>query len=312
MTSVPPIILPVKRFQCTSRPLHPDDAPAVVELVHAYERRFVGRPLVELADIQSDWQRPSFDLTTQSVGVFTCSTLVACAEVAGRRAEVYVHPDRRGEGIGTSLAQWSEQLARRLRDPVDTDDRLVGQSVPVADEAALALLAGRGYTRRHTSWLLRLPADVEIGTVRLPAGVNVRTARPGQEDHAVWRVIEDAFNEWPGREPTPFEDWASSVVHRPDFSPEQLLVAVQGDEVVGACFVTTTDDVGWVHQVAVRRDRRGSGLARALLAEAGRVSRAHGAQVLELSTDSRTGALRLYEHVGMVVTETFEHWALRA
>lgn len=312
MTSVPPIILPVERFSCTSRPLHSADAPAVVELVHAYERVFVGRPLLELEDVQSAWQRPSFDLAAQSVGVFAGDALVACAQVAGRRAEGCVHPDRRGEGIGTALAQWSEQLARRLRDPVDADDRLVGQSIPVADEAALALLAGRGYTRRHTSWLLRLPADVEIETVGLPAGVVVRAARPGLEDRAVWRVVEDAFNEWPGRQPTPFEDWACSVVHRPGFSPEQLLVAVQGDDVVGACFVTTTDGVGWVHQVAVRRDRRGSGLARALLTEAGRVSRAHGAQVLELSTDSRTGALGLYEHVGMVVTETFEHWALRA
>ncbi|MPZ61511.1 MAG: GNAT family N-acetyltransferase, partial [Propionibacteriales bacterium] len=30
----------------------------------------------------------------------------------------------------------------------------------------------------------------------------------------------------------------------------------------------------------------------------------------ELSTDSRTGALGLYEHVGMRVRNTFEHWAL--
>jgi hypothetical protein len=36
--------------------------------------------------------------------------------------------------------------------------------------------------------------------------------------------------------------------------------------------------------------------------------REHGARVSELSTDSRTGALPLYERLGMVVTQTWHHW----
>jgi ribosomal protein S18 acetylase RimI-like enzyme len=63
-----------------------------------------------------------------------------------------------------------------------------------------------------------------------------------------------------------------------------------------------------VDQVAVRRDQRGLGLARALLVDAFERARARGATVSELSTDSRTGALGLYEHVGMSVTQTWRHW----
>jgi len=280
--------------------------------MHAYENLFLGRPFVELADIESDWQRPSFDLAEQSIGLFDDAALIAYAEVSGRRAEAYVHPDRRGEGIGTALAVWTEHLARRDRGPDDAHERLVGQSLPVADREGIRLLAGRGYTLRHTSWALRLPPEVELPAVVLPPGVLVRSARAGVEDRTVWTVIEDAFNEWPGREPSSFDDWAASVLRRPGFERWQLLVAAEGEAVVGACFVLVTGEEAWVQHLAVNRDRRGLGLGLALLFEAARVSREHGAQVLELSTDSRTGALGLYEHVGMVVTDTFEHWALSA
>ena len=53
-----------------------------------------------------------------------------------------------------------------------------------------------------------------------------------------------------------------------------------------------------------------SGLARALLVDCFAVAREHGASRSELSTDSRTGALGLYERVGMRVTSTWVHRAI--
>ena len=41
-----------------------------------------------------------------------------------------------------------------------------------------------------------------------------------------------------------------------------------------------------------------------------RQARVHGATRSELSTDSRTGALSLYEKVGMEVSSTWRHWAI--
>ncbi len=51
-------------------------------------------------------------------------------------------------------------------------------------------------------------------------------------------------------------------------------------------------------------DQRGRGRSRALLADSFEVARARGARRSELSTDSRTGALGLYQRVGMEVTST--------
>jgi GNAT superfamily N-acetyltransferase len=81
-------------------------------------------------------------------------------------------------------------------------------------------------------------------------------------------------------------------------------------EPVGVCLLVVAGDVGYVDSLAVRRDRRGMGLARALLVDAFGNARDHGATRSEIATDSRTGALSLYEKVGMVVTSTWLHRAI--
>jgi mycothiol synthase len=79
--------------------------------------------------------------------------------------------------------------------------------------------------------------------------------------------------------------------------------------VVGAAFVHLVGETAYIQRIAVRRDQRRRGLARALLVDSFAVARSHGAARSELSTDSRTGALGLYERVGMRVTST---WVNRA
>ena len=131
-------------------------------------------------------------------------------------------------------------------------------------------------------------------------------ARQGE---VTYRLVEDAFNEWPGRQPSSFDDWAARTVRRPGFEPWQVrLVTDPGGTAVGTAFVIKAGEFGYVDQLAVRRDQRGRGLARALLVDAFERTRARGAARSELSTDSRTGALGLYEKVGMVVTRTYHHW----
>ena len=75
-------------------------------------------------------------------------------------------------------------------------------------------------------------------------------------------------------------------------------------------YVFVSGEFGYVPALAVRRDQRGRGLARALLADCFGVAREHGASRSELATDSRTGALGLYERVGMAVTSTWVHRAV--
>ena len=101
----------------------------------------------------------------------------------------------------------------------------------------------------------------------LPSGHRIRAATAGEHEEC-WTVVEDAFLEWSERERQPFADWAAQVVERPGFEPWNLRVVVAPDGAVvavAAVFIAGTD--GWVDKLAVRRDRRGEGLAQALLAD---------------------------------------------
>lgn len=287
----------------SARPHVLTDAPAVCELVAATELVDAGEVAIELEDIQGDWARASFDLARESIGVWEGDRLVASGEVfKGRRADAGVHPDYRGQGLGTWLADWLEECAR------GTGSRLVGQTVPAGSNAE-AFFAARGCREGWTSWVLQLPHDVVIAPQPLPNGYALREFVGGEDGRIAFQLIEDAFNEWPDRDPSSYADWAPRGPLRPGFEPWQIRFVVDdaGTD-VGVCYTIHGGETGYVDAIAVSADRRGLGLARALLADAFARARDHGATVSELSTDSRTGALGLYEHVGMHVTQTWRHW----
>ena len=295
-----------------SRPLTADDARAVYETMAAQERRDIGTVEIEEADIVGDWQRPSFDVGTSTVGVFDRhhgDLLVGYAEVNGpERGDAAVRPSHRGLGIGTWLAGWMRDLAR-ARGSV-----IVGMPVPEGSPGDL-LLSSLGYHVRWTSWVLKLPQGARIVERTLSPGYVVRPAEPA-EYPAVHDVVEDAFLEWSARERESFEDFAATTYLRPGFEPWHLLVVVDPDgTVVGVANVQLfADEEGeaseaFISRLAVRRDLRGRGLAQALMVDAFARAGEHGAETAGLSTDSRTGALVLYEKVGVEVTSTWLHRA---
>ena len=66
---------------------------------------------------------------------------------------------------------------------------------------------------------------------------------------------------------------------------------------------------GYVHQVAVHRDHRNRGIARALLLHAFRGFYRHGRRSCALWTHSDTQAFSLYQRLGMTVRETATHFS---
>ncbi len=288
----------------SSSPLAREDLRAAFELYAADERATLGTTVIEIEDVESDWTRESFDLSTDSIGVFEGERLVGAAEVfKARRADGAVATDRYGRGIGSWLVAWTEQCARK------GGGTLVGQT-KFAGSPAERLLRARGYREGWTSWVLQVPEGAPILPQPLPHGFSLRDVRLGEDDRAAYELIENAFNEWPDREPSAFADWAPRVIGRSGFEPWQLRLAVDpSGEPVGVAFtIIDASGCAYVDQLAVRADHRGRGLARSLLADAFARARERGAQRSELSTDSRTGALGVYQRIGMVVTQTWRHW----
>jgi len=290
----------------TSRVLTMDDARAVFEVAAAQEQHDIGRTEIEPADIVSDWSRPSWDVATHTIGVFDGDRMAAYGEITSHdRGDAAVHPDYRRRGIGTAIAGWLQRTAEDLGG--------AGYGTPVPEgSAGDHLLAKLGYRIRHTSWVLALPEGKEIEHRDLPAGYQIREARP-DEYRDVQNVIEDAFLEWSVRDRESFEDFEASVIGRPGFQPWNLRVVTDTDaDIVGVALVIMAGeeaDEAYIDRLAVRQDQRHRGLAQALLVDAFALGREHGAKRSALSTDSRTGALSLYEKVGMEVDDV---WVSRA
>lgn len=287
----------------TTRALGLDDVAAVLAVMVAEELAELGHVETDEADILGDWQRPSVDLARTTVGVLDGEVLVAYAELAG--ADVgyaNVHPDHHRRGIGTWLAHWLVDRAR------SEGSSVIGAQV-LGGGSADRLLAGLGWEPRWTAWDLTLPEGAEIVAQPLPAGYALRDATPA--DHrAVWTVLEDTFLEWSDRERQSIEDFASRVWLRPGTESWHVRVVTDADgAVVGATHVFLAGEDGYVNKIGVRADQRGRGLARSMLADAFAAARAHGAVRSQLATDSRSGALGLYQRVGMEVSST---WVNRA
>jgi len=284
----------------TTRPLSLDDLNAIVELIAACEEAANGTSDIDPEDVRSDWSRPGFDLATDAIAVCDGGRIAAAAEVFKNRADVNVHPEFEGRGIGAWLRPWTEERSRAL------GRSKVGQTLADSEVGALAFLRRHGYADGHTSWMLTIEMEARPAEPELPDGISVRTFVPGQDDEATYRVVEDAFNEWPGREPATFDEWAALTIRRQDFEPELLQLALDDERVVGVVYsIDYPDDDGWIQQVAVAATHRRRGIARALLQRAFAMSWERGDRACGLSTDSRTGALGLYEKVGMHVTRSY-------
>lgn len=291
------------------RALSAEDSAAVFALMAAVQRDWTGEVDIEEADIVADWARPSHDLASSSVGVLVDGEMVGYAElIAPERYDAAVHPGWVGRGVGTWLAAWVRDLAAARGSTV------VGMPVPVGSSGD-AHLAGLGYFVRWTSWVLRLPPDAVVAGVDLPEGWSVGAAR-ADELPAAHGVLEDAFADWANRARETWADFEAAILRRPGYEPWQIRVArTPGGDVVGAA-VTMLTDAGspggagaYVDRLGVAHAYRGRSLARALLADSFDAGREHGATSFELSTDSRTGALGLYERVGMSTHATWVHRA---
>jgi ribosomal protein S18 acetylase RimI-like enzyme len=282
-----------------------DDVDAVTWLIEASEIAEDGELEIDRSDLVSSWSRPSFWPERDARIVVEGDRPVAWAEVfQGRRAEADVHPEHRGRGIGRSLLEWTEAAAR------DAGGSLVGQSITDSNAGAAELFRANGYQPLWTSWILQIHLTVAPEPAVLPEGVELRPFDPERDAPATFRVIESAFSEVSDPEPTRFEDWAAKLTGHAAFSPPLSRLAWEGSRIVGAAMVLDygPENEGWVQQLAVDARHRHRGIARALLADVFRRFHERGASACGLSTDSRTGALGLYEKVGMHVRRRYTHW----
>jgi ribosomal protein S18 acetylase RimI-like enzyme len=211
--------------------------------------------------------------------------------------DIYTRP-------GAQTLSPSLDLALDLARKHDPEYRL-WLGVQSNDLAYKSLLESREFTILRKYWTLEMRIPVENQSTSDSLGV-IRELDLDKEDdlRTFHEVHQDAFSQHFGFMPRQFNEWSELVLrHKVEINLQAWLISVNG---VPAGFVDFNDeqlhnDSGYVSGLGVRQAFQGKGLGEALLRHAIQINSALGRSKLCLSVDAgnESGALRLYEKVGM-------------
>lgn len=208
---------------------------------------------------------------------------------------------------GNALLDWAESRARE-----HAAARILAWSWDPEDDLVGVMLA-RGYRPSRTSLHMHVLLDIEPPEPVWPEGIGVRAAEDGDE-RVVHGVIQDAFADTTDYAPLSYDEWSGWALDKARFDPTLWFLASEGGAVVGVavCEYERAGEtgLGWVESIAVQREWRHRGIATALLLHAFRHLRARGRRAVGLSVDAEnpTGAVRVYESVGMRPARTHVHY----
>jgi ribosomal protein S18 acetylase RimI-like enzyme len=278
------------------RPFVEADAPTVAALISAEEERLYGRPgRITAADILMFLQYSKESWVWEEDGRMVAS---ASYGVHGDAANTRGAVADKGRGLGTEIVERGEAFARA------EGAKKILAAAPEPDDAARELFEQHGYREVRRFYEMAIELTGEPPAPALPEGLVVDELRD-DEYRAFFDALNEAFAEHWEWHPEPFEDWLGrrQGQHRDEQGPVWFVVR-DGDELAA---VTRNDASvaggGYVGAIGVRPAWRGKGLGKALLyrtfAEFWR--RGTTRVTLDVDTQNETGAVALYERVGMRV-----------
>jgi mycothiol synthase len=285
------------------RPASFDDLDGVAGMLLADDLADTGQSDFDADFLRDQWSAPGLDLSMDAwVVTDKRSTIVGHANVAPEgdgklKSWGLVHPDHRGLGLGSVLLDRIEaRAAERL------GSGSVFTAVTDVDAAGATLVGSRGFERVRSFRHLQLDLDgAPPDPGEPPPGIEIRGIEPERDLVRIHEIFVDAFREEWGYREIPFEEWSGLEVETDSYDPTLWLLATDGDEAVGALSGLVWGDRGWVGELGVRKPWRGRGIASALLrrAFATFASRDLPRVMLNVDAANPTGAVRLYERLGM-------------
>lgn len=305
----------------TVRPATLEDLASVTASLNATAQAIYGQDTFTDTYVRGMWSSPFLNLETDTLVVLgkDQKTVAGYAHVLVEIPSVVemfvrIHPNHQGNGIEACLMEWTEARAREAIVQCEPDARVIVVTVISAeDQRGDAMLREHGYRpRRHTQRMrIDMPAAPEAPD--MPQGFSLRTYRGSEDLKIIHHTDQEAFRDHWGFIEVPEDEalkfWQHLIESDPQFDPALWLLAVHdaSSEIAGIClnrmWAGDDPDFGYVMILGVLRKYRKRGLATTLLKHSFKALYERGKHTVTLGvdSDSLTGAVRLYENVGMHV-----------
>lgn len=302
------------RPEYRDRAASPTDVAAVVELLREHEIADHRRVTADWNEIvRFVWREPGFDVRQDGRIVERGGVPVAFAGVF-REDDDGVEPFTSWVAFppagrdGGALPFLVDRVIARAR------ERGAGSLYHLVyrnDDAHRAVALERGFRRVRSSWTMHR----EIGPVGpiegSPDGIRFTTLAEHPDERSLFRADQEAFADHFGFAPEAFDVWRERRFDADDDDRSRWLLALEGDQIVAFLRQVTGGEVAQVAALGTRKPWRGRGIASALLrrAFAEMASAGHREVTLWVDAENETGAVGLYERVGMrsiVVDDTYQ------
>ncbi|MGH2494200.1 MAG: GNAT family N-acetyltransferase [Ktedonobacteraceae bacterium] len=290
-----------------------DDLKAVHNVISSSDFAYHGSTDITLEELRTDWLAPTFNLQ-QDAWVITgpAGQVVGYASTGQREhariySEVLVLPEYAHLGLQDHLLAQVEQWGQGQVPQARADARVaISCFIAQNDEQGILSLQRHGFKEIRRSWNMEIEMNEAPAAPEWPAGISVRTFRPGDE-RVVFETDEEAFQDHWGHMPGNFENFKHWTVERETFDPTLWFLAYEGDRIAGISLCMQRDELGWVDTLAVLRPWRRVGLGKALLQHSFGEFYRRGTRNAGLGVDAQnlSGATRLYEKVGMHVVRVY-------
>jgi mycothiol synthase len=306
----------------TLRPPLPGDGEPIVEMMNEETVRLRGVAMVDLDWIVNPWTAPGaerendFAVVTDPAGDIAAYVFVEShapyTEVLSVGAVALRH---HGRGIGAAILAEAERRALRFFPSAPPGERIVMHAGSLAEEPRVAaLLTEHGYFEARRFAQMSIEFDGPPAPPPEIPGVAIRPFADGDEG-IVYDCLTEAFSDhwggnWPGEESWLHDHIDASTT----FEPELWQLAWHGTDLAGVLLADRDGDgdptLGHVSNIGVRRAFRRRGIGEVLLRTSFVQFHGRGCRgvVLEVDTESLTGATRLYERLGMTAVPRFSQW----
>lgn len=292
-----------------------DDAQAVTDLSNASDIADVGEPMTDIGMVYDTWNASYFNLEEDGWvahdknGVL--ATYFECYYEPGEEEVLlfwWVHPDYGAAGLESWILKLGEQhaitLAQRAAEPKPHE---VLTAFHAGDVRATALCEAQQY--RLVRVFQRMQRFMDSAPEPVPdiPSIRIRPYQPEQDAYGIYDALEESFEDHWRHARASYESWQEDKVQSDAYNPDLWIVAedTETGAVVGGAVCTYAAGAPWIRMLGVRRAYRQRGIGRAVLLAAFNNFYKRGDTRVGLGVDSSspTGAVKLYQDAGMVISE---------